>query len=187
VARQDGLSVVVVLACAELTKRLCINRVITSREERMTRLANQSCHSTRYARRLIGHRENGIDKPAFELRVVAELFKQLSVIFHQANKYAAERLIVLDPRILLVRVFRRVLKSGISGNARRYLFRDQLMDAVFIRPRNIAELIIEGFRMWESRSSSGSGLCPLPLVGTGSISASVSGSWILTAACFSRR
>ena len=43
-------------------------------------------------------------------------------------------------------MFRRVLKGRVSGNARRYLFRDQLVDAVFIRPRNIAELIIEGFQ-----------------------------------------
>ena len=42
-------------------------------------------------------------------------------------------------------------------------------------------------RMFESRSSSGSGLRPPPVVGTGSISASASGSWICIAACFSTR
>jgi hypothetical protein len=41
--------------------------------------------------------------------------------------------------------------------------------------------------MFDSRSSSASGFRPPPVVGTGSIAASSSGSWIRCAACFSTR
>lgn len=101
----------------------------------------------------------------------------IAVISHQ-------RFIVLDARVLFVRVLLGVLIGLVGGDSVRDGLGDQLVHSVGVGRWNVAELVVEHF---ESRSSSGSGLWPPPDVGTGSISASESGSWILTAAFFSTR
>src|SRR5882724_3371107 len=72
-------------------------------------------------RLLIRHPEHGVRQPALEARVVAEQTEQIGVVLHQPDDDAPERLVVLDPGVLLVRVFPCILVGGIDGDLLRDL------------------------------------------------------------------
>jgi hypothetical protein len=64
---------------------------------------------------------------------------------------------------------------------------DQLVDAVGVGPRDVAELVVEGLEDVREPIELGLGLVRRRGRAPGSISASASGSWIFMAACFSTR
>jgi hypothetical protein len=59
--------------------------------------------------------------------------------------------------------------------------------AVGVGPQDVPELIVESLEDVRQPVEFGLGLVGPPLVGTGKISASASGSWIRATACFSTR
>ena len=129
-----------------------------------------------------------IGQPALEFGIVAELLEQLGVVLHHSDDDAPERLVVLDPGVLLVGVLLRVLVGRVRRDLRRNFLGDQFSDAVGVIPGDVAELIVEGLEdVREPIEFRLRLVAPPPPVGTGSISASWSGSWIACAACFSTR
>ena len=66
------------------------------------------------ARGFVGHRKDRVGQPAFEFRIVAELFVELGIILEHRGHDAFQRLIMLDLRILLMTVKSVVMRTGIS-------------------------------------------------------------------------
>src|SRR5208283_2830774 len=91
----------------------------------------------------IRRRKNRIGEPALEFWIIAELFEQLGVVLHQSDDDAAERLVVLDPRVLFVGILFGILISDIRCDLIRDLGRDELANAVCILPGDIPEEIVE--------------------------------------------
>src|SRR4051794_23837968 len=104
--------------------------------------------------------EHSIAEPPLKIGIVAELFEQLGVIFHEADDYACERLVVLDPSVLLVGVLLRVLIGFVRRNLLWNLVRNQLANPVGILPGDVAELVIE--RLEDVRKPIEFGLWSLP-------------------------
>jgi hypothetical protein len=75
--------------------------------------------------------------------VVAVLLEKLGVVLEYGHHHATQRFVVLDAGILFVRVLLRVLISPIGCNAARDLLGNELVHPVGVRPRDVAELIIE--------------------------------------------
>src|SRR6185503_1000724 len=94
-------------------------------------------------RLVVGDAEYGVGEPALEFWVVAELFEELSVVFHHAHDDAPERLIVLDPGVLFVRVLLGVLVGDVRRDLLRDFLGDELPDSVGVFPRYVAELVVE--------------------------------------------
>src|SRR5260370_24281138 len=82
-------------------------------------------------------------RPALEARVVAEEAEQIGVVLHQPDNDAPQRLVVLDPGILLVRVFPCILVGGIDRNPLRDLLGDQAAYAIAVRPGNVSPLVVK--------------------------------------------
>ena len=89
---------------------------------------------------LISNPEYRIGQPALEFRVIAELLEELRVVLHHPDDHPRQRLVVLDPSVLLVGVLLRISIGGVGRDFLRDLIGDQLPDSVGVRPRNIAEL-----------------------------------------------
>ena len=89
--------------------------------------------------------EDGVSQPAFETRVVAVLLEQLSVILEQADHHSQQSGIVFDPCFALVALLHGVLIRFVGGDFGWNLFRDQLVDPILVVPRNVPELVVEGF------------------------------------------
>lgn len=79
---------------------------------------------------LIRHRKDHIRQPALERWIVAELLEEFGVVLEQAEHDAAERLVVLDARVLAVGVQAGVLVGGVGGNQRGDFLGNQLSDIV---------------------------------------------------------
>ena len=94
-------------------------------------------------RGLVGDREDRIRQPPPERLVVAELLEQLRVVLQQRRHHPPERLVVLDPRVLLVGVLLGVLVGPVGRHAFRDVLRDESVDAVAIGPGDVPELVVE--------------------------------------------
>ncbi len=92
---------------------------------------------------IIRYRENRFGKPSSEALVVAELLEKFGVVFEDGGHNALECLVVFDARVLAVRIFLRVLKRLVGRYPRRDVFRYEAMHAIRVRPRDIAELVVE--------------------------------------------
>src|SRR5260370_37926943 len=77
------------------------------------RLLRQAAASS-WRRLPISHPEYGVGQPALEARVVAEEAEQIGVVLHQPDNDAPQRLVMLDPGILLVRIFPCILIGGVD-------------------------------------------------------------------------
>ena len=64
-----------------------------------------------------GQIEHRVGHPALESLVVHELLEQLGVVLHDARHHPQQRLAVLDPRVLVVRVPPGVPEGGVRGDA----------------------------------------------------------------------
>jgi hypothetical protein len=95
--------------------------------------------------RIICHRKNGISHPAFEIRIVTELLVQFGVVLEHRGHDPLQRLIVLDFRVLFVRILPCVLIRFVGRHLGRNFFCHKLSDAVAIRPCDPTKLIIERF------------------------------------------
>lgn len=80
--------------------------------------------------------EHHVRQPALEVRVVAELLEELGVVVEQLQHHAVERLVVLQPGVLLARVGLRVLVGLVLRDARRNVFGDDLANLVGVIPTN---------------------------------------------------
>ena len=88
----------------------------------------------------------------------------------------------------VVGVLPRVPEGGVRRDLGRGRPGDGLADAVAVVPGDVAEQFVEHLEdVRKSRSSSGSGTCPLPPVESGSILESSSGSMICWTARFATR
>src|SRR5690606_12606197 len=91
----------------------------------------------------VGRIEHHVRQPALEIRVVAELLEELCMVVEQLQHHAVERLVVLQPRVLLTRVGLRVLVGLVLRHARRNLFGDDLANLVGVMPLDVAEQVVE--------------------------------------------
>jgi len=93
--------------------------------------------------RCVRQGEHGVGEPFSERVVVAELFEELRVVTQKRGHHANERFVVFDAGVLPVGVLDRIAVSGVSGDSRRYLLRDQFSYPVFVLPVDVSELIVE--------------------------------------------
>ena len=94
-------------------------------------------------RRLIRQPEDGVGQPASEDSLSLNCLKARCRPQNDCH-HARQRLVVLDPGVLLVRVLLRVLVRRVGRDLAGISSVISLLHAVVVGPRDVAELVVEG-------------------------------------------
>ena len=108
---------------------------------------------------MVGKPKDRVRQPPTEGLVVAELLEEFGVVLQHRGHHTRQGLVVLDSGILPVRVLLGILVGRVGGHPGGDLLCDQLVDAICIGPRDVAELVVE--RLQNARQVLKLGLCPV--------------------------
>ncbi len=97
-----------------------------------------------WARRLIRQGEHRLRQPAAEGLIVGKQLEQLCIVLEDAVHDAPKGTLEFDARVLLVRVFHRILIRRVGCHSVRDIPGDEPVNSICVVPRDVAELIVEG-------------------------------------------
>ncbi len=93
----------------------------------------------------IGGVEDRVFEPGLEALVVLERLEKLRLVSDEAQHRLRQRLVTLDAGVHWVTIGLGVAVGLVLGDEARDLLGDAALDAVFVFPLDIAEVVIEAF------------------------------------------